>query len=221
MHFKAPSPENNVSTLIGQRLKLEMKKRGISSAKLALEAGVKTSFIYDVISGKSTNPSTVKLARVAECLGISLTALVGAAPEMAANSNETTDITDIQVITPPEGHTLSAVAPMQLSRHWVHAQLGTEPAHLRWLQVIGDSMEPSLQSRDWVLIDTQQHLPSPPGIFALHDGFSYSIKRLEFISPQPPMTLRISSDNPQYNDYDKSLDDIRILGRVVWFGRAL
>ena len=62
---------------IGQRLKLEMKKRNISSAQLAKRADVKISFIYDVISGKSANPSTVKLARVAEGLGVSLAELVG------------------------------------------------------------------------------------------------------------------------------------------------
>src|SRR5690349_12741265 len=62
---------------IGQRLRLEMKKQGISSAELARRAELKTSFLYDVISGKSANPSTVKLARVADALGISLAYLAG------------------------------------------------------------------------------------------------------------------------------------------------
>jgi hypothetical protein len=37
---------------IGHRLKLEMQKQGVTSAQLAKRADVKTSFIYDVLSGK-------------------------------------------------------------------------------------------------------------------------------------------------------------------------
>src|SRR5271163_2061511 len=66
-----------VTNAIGQGLKLEMKKRGITSPELAKRADVKTSFIYDVMSGKSANPSTVKLARVAEALNVSLAELAG------------------------------------------------------------------------------------------------------------------------------------------------
>src|ERR1700690_1755259 len=67
------------NNLIGQRLKYEMKKRGVTSTELAKRADVKTSFIYDVISGKSANPSTVRLARVAEALGANLADLAGSA----------------------------------------------------------------------------------------------------------------------------------------------
>src|ERR1019366_2338427 len=70
---------------IGRRLKLEMKKREMTSAELAKRADVKTSFIYDIISGKSANPSTVKLARVAESLGVSLASLVGNGEPSADN----------------------------------------------------------------------------------------------------------------------------------------
>src|SRR3954463_9843442 len=73
---------------IGQRLKLEMKRRGITSAELAKRADVKTSFIYDIISGKSANPSTVKLARVAQGLGVSLSSLVGSDAQFAAAARQ-------------------------------------------------------------------------------------------------------------------------------------
>ena len=62
---------------IGQRLKQAMAARQMSSAVLAKNADVKTSFIYDVLSGKSANPSPVKLARLAQSLGISVAQLIG------------------------------------------------------------------------------------------------------------------------------------------------
>src|ERR1700722_8204055 len=70
------NPHSNKKPIV-HRLKIEMKKRGIASTGLAKLADVKTSFLYDVISGKSANPSTVKLARVAQSLGVSLAYLVG------------------------------------------------------------------------------------------------------------------------------------------------
>ncbi|MBY0407640.1 MAG: helix-turn-helix domain-containing protein, partial [Rickettsiales bacterium] len=75
--------------IIGQRLKSEMKRRGVTSARLAETAGVKTSFIYDIISGKSANPSTLKLARVADSLGISLKSLVDNGEFAIQNSPDT------------------------------------------------------------------------------------------------------------------------------------
>src|SRR5690348_4227352 len=85
-------PGSTDSNPIGQRLKFEMKKRGVTSADLAKRADVKTSFIYDIISGKSANPSTVKLARVAENLGVSLTYLVGSSqsPDYASKAKDDT-----------------------------------------------------------------------------------------------------------------------------------
>ena len=61
---------NRVS--LGQCLKREMKKQGIKVPELARAAGVKTSFLYDVLSGKSANPSTITLAKVARHLGVDL-----------------------------------------------------------------------------------------------------------------------------------------------------
>lgn len=211
---------------IGKRLKQEMKKRGVTSARLASEAGVKTSFIYDIISGKSTNPSTVKLARVADSLGVSLASLVddtAASPLSIAPAHG--DMVQLAPLTVDFGQANPAPAPFSIetplcfSLGWLRQQLAAEPDQLRWLRISGDSMEPTLCARDIVLVDITQQLPTPPGIFVLYDGFGLVAKRLEH--PQQPGRVRIISDNPQYSAYEKSVDDTRILGRVVWFARTL
>ena len=65
---------------IAERLRETMKTQGITSVQLARMAGIKTSFLYDVLRRKSHNPSIIRLARVAEALEVPLTYLVGKDP---------------------------------------------------------------------------------------------------------------------------------------------
>jgi phage repressor protein C with HTH and peptisase S24 domain len=230
MHAKLP-PTHSGANPIGQRLKMEMKKRGISSVELAKRADVKTSFIYDIISGKSSNPSTVKLARVAETLGINLTYLVGnsqhATPDSRSAKNASKDdyvvIPRIMVDIAAGGGTVISVEHeaewYYFRKSWIRDRLKASPDDLRMLYVRGDSMEPTLCHNDIVLVDTTSKSPSPPGTFVLFDGYGLVAKRLEYITEGK--TIRITSDNPQYSTYERSVDDTFIIGRVVWFAREM
>lgn len=82
-------------------------------------------------------------------------------------------------------------------------------------------MEPSLCAGDMILIDITKKSPTPPGIFVLFDGFGLVTKRLEFISNTNPPAIRIISDNAQYSAYERTIDELHIIGRVVWFAREL
>lgn len=218
----------DASNLIGQRLKSEMKKRGINSTELAKRADVKTSFIYDIISGKSTNPSTVKLARVVDSLGISLSYLVD-----GSSYNEQPHLSGDYISVPnlvaeTSGSTMSAVSvhaknePLLFHKSWAEEYLKVAPLNLRMLTLRGDSMEPTFMHNDLILVDISQVMPSPPGFFALFDGFGLAVKRLEFVesSSQTPL-IRVISDNPHYSVYERSAADISIIGRVVWFSREI
>lgn len=226
------SPQENS---IGQRLRTEMKKRGVTSAELAKRADVKTSFIYDVISGKSANPSTIKLARVAEMLGVDLSYLVGRADAQihAIFPDRKKPASDDYVTVPRVMVDVSAGGGTIVSaeqegerycfrRNWIRDHLGSSPSDLRMLYVRGDSMEPSLYHNDMVLIDTTKKIPSPPGIFVLYDGFGLVAKRLEYVGgDRKQQRLRIISDNAQYSTYERSAEETFIIGRVVWFAREM
>jgi len=219
---------------IGPRLKLEMKKQGLSSTELARCAEVKTSFLYDVISGKSANPSTVKLARVADALGVSLTYLAGnsnsplEASYASVKVEESPDYALIQRlvvdIAGGNGILVSHYHKEEryyFRRNWIKDHLGVEPSDLRMLYVRGDSMEPTLYHNDIILVDTTKKAPSPPGVFVLFDGFGLMAKRLEYTSSNTQQQLRIISDNPQYSIYERSIEKTFIIGRVVWFAREI
>ena len=92
---------------------------------------------------------------------------------------------------------------------------------LKLLTVSGDSMAPRLLHGDIVMIDTSQRTASPPGIFILHDGLGLVIKQIEPIPNTAPVTLRIFSENTAYSAYDRSIEEVHIIGRVVWFARTI
>lgn len=84
------------------------------------------------------------------------------------------------------------------------------------LPVTGDSMEPTLPNGSYVFVDTTHTVPSPPDIYAVDYGDGLMVKRVELI-PQSE-SVRISSDNGRYRDYELRRDDLRVYGRVVaWF----
>jgi hypothetical protein len=107
-----------------------------------------------------------------------------------------------------------------LRGHWKVAdsylrdELRIREADARMLEVRGDSMAPTLQSGDRVLIDTTDVVPSPPGLFVLWDGLGIVVKRVEPVFPSEPMRYRISSDNPNHSAYERTEEEARLLGRV-------
>ena len=115
-----------------------------------------------------------------------------------------------------ETHTGLAFPPDLLRR------ITSAPAGgLKLLSVSGDSMSPTLEDGDLVMIDTGRLLPSPPGIFILDDGVGLVAKRVDAIPNTVPPQLRLSSDNPAYSNYQRRLDEVHIVGRVVWFARTI
>lgn len=92
---------------------------------------------------------------------------------------------------------------------------------LRLITISGDSMAPTLEDGDMVMIDIGRTSPSPPGIFVLDDGVGLVAKRVDAVPNSFPQQLRLSSDNPAYSNYQRRIDEVRILGRVVWFARSL
>lgn len=97
----------------------------------------------------------------------------------------------------------------------------TPAGSLKLLSVSGDSMSPTLEDGDLVMVDTGRRMPSPPGIFILDDGVGLVAKRVDAIPNTSPPRLRLSSDNPAYSNYQRLIDEVHVVGRVVWFARNI
>ena len=82
-------------------------------------------------------------------------------------------------------------------------------------------MAPTLLDGDTVLVDLTRRAPTPPGIFVLDDGVGLVARRLEHIPMSDPPAIRIISDNRHYAPYERTADEIDILGRIRWFAREI
>lgn len=109
-------------------------------------------------------------------------------------------------------------------RDWL-ARMGLRERHLHVIYVQGHSMEPTISDGDVVLLDETQTTPRDRRIYAIRkpDG-ELIIKRL-IQSITGGWVIR--SDNEDKREYpdqpisDTDIEQIHIVGRVVWHGGAL
>ena len=104
-----------------------------------------------------------------------------------------------------------------LIRHEFRAR----PEDLRMITVDGDSMEPVLSSGDRILIDVSLKVPVPPGIFVIWDGMGLVAKRIEHVPHSEPPKVVLKSLNPEYDSYERLVEEVRVVGRAVWVSRRL
>lgn len=113
--------------------------------------------------------------------------------------------------------------PHLFDKALLHALPHSGTEHLRLLTVRGDSMSPELEDGDVILIDLQNRSLRKSGIFVLDDGHGLVVKRLEELPSQQGEVprVRIISTNKAFMTYRRSIDEIRVLGRVIWLSRHL
>ena len=115
----------------------------------------------------------------------------------------------------------SKTAQFGFDEDWLKKLTQSKAASLSIIRVLGDSMEPTLFDGDEVMVDLgdgQSRLRD--GIYVLRMDDMLSVKRVA-IEPQGKR-VSVLSDNPAYPSW-RGLEKrtINIVGRVLWFGRAL
>lgn len=105
---------------------------------------------------------------------------------------------------------------IRFSPRWLR-NLGLVPDALSVIAVTGDSMEPTLRDGDEILVDRSMR--------ALHDGIhvvrlgdSLLVKRIE---TGRGGRITLLSDNPAYRPIECALEEVEVIGRVVWKGGRL
>ena len=104
---------------------------------------------------------------------------------------------------------------------WLKALTPSTPANLSIVRVEGDSMAPTLNAGDDILVDLgDAGARLRDGIYVLRIDEALVVKRIAL----NPVGRRITvqSDNPAYPDWpDCGPNDIKAIGRVIWSGRRI
>lgn len=106
---------------------------------------------------------------------------------------------------------------------WVRIELGARPQDLYLIRVAGDSMAPTLESGDVILVDRRAQRPDREGVYILRMNDMLLVKRLQAI---PGGLVRVISDNAAFSSFNVTRNEmdnkeIDVIGRVVWVGRRL
>ena len=105
--------------------------------------------------------------------------------------------------------------------------LGLSASNAVVARALGESMAPTIYDGDMVLIDRARAAPPmhsraakdtrPAPIYAILDGNGARIKRLAMSSPG---VLALLSDNPEFPPDFQPVDQVHVIGRVMWWGHT-
>ncbi|MGO4168464.1 S24 family peptidase [Novosphingobium sp. YAF33] len=102
---------------------------------------------------------------------------------------------------------------IRFSPRWLRS-MGLRPEMLSAIVVSGDSMEPVLRDGDEILVDRDWR-PLRDGIHVVRLDDTVLVKRLE---AGRAGRIALLSDNPAYRPIECDLQEIEVIGRVVWKG---
>jgi SOS-response transcriptional repressor LexA len=173
---------------------------------------------------KGAEPALSTALAVCTAAGVSLDWLAtGDRPSCESSDQYLIPLFDVEAsagpgVFPPEIQTPagSVAIPAGLLRpHKVTA------ANLCAIQAKGDSMEPTLRNGSLLIVDRSDR-QIREGIYVIGRGEVLLVKRVQ---PRENNTLRLKSDNQQYEPEDINLNDpsqtLHIFGRVIWSGHGI
>lgn len=188
------------------------------------------------LSGESI-PATKRIPSIADWLGVRGEWLLTGQGQMEAAGTAAgavqmpplagrADVVDVPVMNAAGSMGGGLLAPehdaivdhMRLATEWIRRNLTavSRPANLAVLTAYGDSMTPTFNSGDMLLVDTGVADLKLDAVYVLDRDGELFIKRVQ---RRMDGALVIRSDNPLYESFvmqESELARLRVLGRVVW-----
>lgn len=234
-----------------KRLVANIEKRlealGLSARKASIQAGSGPDLIRDI--GRGRIPAADKMHAIARVLQTTVDELMrpGAGvredvePYQVESDFPATREVQIAIpgyaqiavvdVRPGMGGPAEVLDTAQETRLFPNellTALRARPEDLRFMRVVGPSMTGMLEHDDWVLVNITQRNPSQPAIFMVWDGIGVVCKWVERVYGVQPPRIRLISNNPTFTPFELTIGadendfaEAMILGRVVWYARAI
>ncbi|MBQ4874590.1 MAG: helix-turn-helix domain-containing protein [Rickettsiaceae bacterium H1] len=196
--------------LMVNKIKQRMSEVGINAKQLAEKAEVGKSFVYDILNGKSKNPTSNKLSSISKHLGIPVSYLM--------NGDENNiDLQKYLSVRP----LLEKVETNDLSILLLKSLFKPISNYEKFysFSIDDDSMEPTFYNSDVLIINKLQNKQHSLGFFLIKDEFSTTVRRVEHIIGSTK--LRVIADNSKYATYEQEINKIQLIGKVLWYLRTM
>lgn len=202
----------------------------MDQSALARLVGVSSQAVNQWCRGE-TQPRGKRLEKIAQVLGVPVASLLGhdSEPPRPGNNSEVISskdgiadliIKEVDIAAGAGNPTYADPYNEVTAEKWVIprkflSSFVKDTENLRIISVSGESMSPEYKHGDKVLVDISHKTPSPPGVYVVWDGYGVVIKRLEALAGKNPPSIRLSSANTLYADYECSAEDLIVFGKVV------
>ncbi len=190
-------------SIIVQRLKQRMQDLGINARTLTAKSKVGQSFVYDILSGKSKNPTSSKLQVIAKELGVSLSYLVGEDTNNFDNKDYTFGYSLLDGNQAPR---------LCLSKNYFSRVKGHDDVYTYCM--LDDAMAPIFLKHDVLLVGLSNGEKISKGIFAIKYKKNIMIRALENIDRSNK--VKIIAANDCFESYEEEITQISVIGRVQY-----
>lgn len=111
---------------------------------------------------------------------------------------------------------------LAFKKSWILENLKAQPEDVILLEAYCDSMKPTLNKGDLILVDRAVNLVTNDGLYCFYNSEKQVlIKRLQ---RSPEGGVVVKSDNPDYESFTlsgASWEEVGIIGRIAWIGRRV
>ncbi len=225
---------------IAKRLDEAMREAGFRTQKaLEVASGVPQPTIARTLKGQHKSPETATLKKLALACGVNFEWLIdGTGPKKRSSvvyqnepenqSNQAVNqehaeykISKYNVIASMGGGALAPsyehiVDRISVSSNWLKRNTrGSSPSSLALITAYGDSMQPTFNDGDLLLIDTTVDTVKIDAIYVLRLNDELYIKRIQ---RRPDGSILMISDNKNYEPYlieNIETNSLKVIGRVI------
>jgi phage repressor protein C with HTH and peptisase S24 domain len=212
-----------MSGRFGRQVVEEIARRGWNMREASRRTGVSYDIIRELHRRPFSTTSVENAQKLAKALGLG--GMLGgvALPGTEADSDQG-DMVSVYNVTVSAGDGAMVPGHEEMADRlvfppgYLRTITGTRPADLAIITVRGDSMLPTLSDNDVVMIDRYRCGPPYEGLFVLRDdaGEGLLVKRISYGSRRGAIML--ISDNRAYPPVERRMEDVNIIGKVIWMG---
>lgn len=212
-------PDDLVADIKARMTRLNLTPKGVARI-----ADMNDTAVRDILVGKSKSPQVGTVQKIYKALGINIgliswdsegSDVVDMRTETTTGRGTKVKELDLRAVREAELDTAREVEDWILPSRDIEAYTTAPERALKIVRQIGDSMEPTIAPGTPLLLDLGDRVPSPPGVFLIHDGVAPVVRRLEVLIGSEPTMVAIKCDNARYETHHRALADVHIAGRVI------
>lgn len=111
------------------------------------------------------------------------------------------------------------ISNLAFSAQYLREMTNAKGKQLAVIRVKGDSMSPTIQDDDMVMVDMTKINLDYDGLFVLRIGEALQIKRIGRGARRS--SVMVIADNSLYPPVDTERAEIDVVGKVIWYGRKV